>query len=390
MKSDSSNSDRIQRTIRVDDSALSDVLNDLDGVHSPAATERRQPRFNYRAKALTIHMQQPGFASPIAYQVPARNISARGLAFLHGGFVHPGTRCVAQLITTYGTWNNVVGSVSRCRYVKGNIHEVIMLFDQEIDPAVYCAEAVQSRVLLAEDDPAIARVAQFHLEQMGAKVEWAKDGKEALEKALSGAFDLLLLDIEMPEKSGFEVVAELRKRGYSGLVCAATAHTQEEDRKRAIDVGCDKYIPKPYTKRDLRDALSSLQQEPLFSTLHDDASMREMIVTFVAELPVQTRMIEQARKDGDLKELANLIRAMKAKGSLYGFDIISEVSTHIESLLLTGKQPADLVKPLDRLLSLCHQARAPLAVGVPAEAAAPTAPAASVAQRGPSAEDPPS
>lgn len=354
----------------MDDTAVSDVLNDLDGVHSPAAAERRQPRFNYRAKALTIHMQQPGFASPIAYQVPARNISARGLAFLHGGFVHPGTRCVAQLITTYGTWNNVVGSVSRCRYVKGNIHEVIMLFDQEIDPAVYCAEAVQSRVLLAEDDPAIARLAQFHLEQMGAQVEWAKDGKEAVEKALAGAFDLLLLDIDMPEKDGFEVVAELRKSGYGGLVCAATALTQEDDRKRAIDAGCDKYIPKPYTKRELRDVLNALQQEPLFSTMHDDPSMREMIVAFVAELPLQTRMIEKARTDEDLKELTNLVRALKAKGSLYGFDVLSEVATHIESLLLTGRQAADLAKPVDRLLMLCNQARAPLAVNTPAQASA--------------------
>lgn len=79
-------------------------------------------------------MQQPGSSGPVVFLVPTRDISATGLSFLHGGFVHVGTRCTVQLITMHGTWNEVPAVVVRCQYVEGGVHEVAVRFDREIDP----------------------------------------------------------------------------------------------------------------------------------------------------------------------------------------------------------------------------------------------------------------
>ena len=137
---------RLVRTIRLDDELVTQILDDLETAGEDHSQDRQTQRYRYRVKGLVIQMQQPGFATPISYQVPTRDLSALGMTFLHGGFVHPGTRCIAQLITRYGTWNNANAITHLCRYVQANVHEVVLLFDQEVDPAIYCPDAVQSNV----------------------------------------------------------------------------------------------------------------------------------------------------------------------------------------------------------------------------------------------------
>jgi CheY-like chemotaxis protein len=269
--------ERIVRTIRLDDERITLMLDTLDGAEERATGERRATRYRYRIKALVVHMQQPGFSTPVPYLVPSRNIGAGELAFLHGGFVHPGTRCMIQLITSYGTWTNAVGTVRQCRYVEGNVHEVTAHFDEEIDPAVYCAGAVKTRVLVVEDDPSIARIATYHLEQLNAVVDHAENGQIAVDKATKTAYDLILMDIDMPVMNGIEAVQKLRAQGYSGTIAAATGMTEDGDREQCLKAGCDRYLPKPFARSDLASLLESLREEPLFSSFHDDPGMRSLI-----------------------------------------------------------------------------------------------------------------
>jgi len=347
------------RTIRLDDERIAEILDGLDGNDAPTETGRQAPRYRYRIKALVVHMQQPGFSSPVPFLVPGRNISCEGLSFLHGGFVHPGTRCLVQLITSYGTWTNAGGTVVRCQLIEGNVHEVGVRLDREIDPAVYCADAVRSRVLLAEDDPSIARLARFHLEQLNADVDLAQDGAEAVDMAINGNYDLVLMDIEMPVMDGLTAVKMLRSRGYTGLIAAATALTQPEDAERCISAGCDKYLPKPFTRAELSALLVSLRAEPLFSTFHDDPSMRDLVREFVTELPQRVRKMDEAVAGGDASGVKTVARTLKAEGTSYGFDIITEVAEGIEKDVIAGKDLAEVRKDVDRLAKLCTRVRTP-------------------------------
>jgi len=348
---------RLLKTIRLDEERIHKLLDGLDATSGAAPQERRSSRYKYRVKTLVVYMQQPGFAAPIPYLVIGRNISANGLAFLHGGYVHTQTRCVVQLATSYGTWDDVPATVVRCRYLEANVHEVAVCFDHPINPAAYCAEAVDNRVLLVDDDPSIARLTTFHLQQLNAQVDYAENGKVALERVARHVYDLILIDMDMPVMNGFTAVQEMRRRGYSGRIVAATGLTEPGAQERCLAAGCDEYIPKPYARADLAVLLESLRQEPLLSTFRDDASMKDLVQTFVAELPVRVRAIEACVVQQDLKRLQHLTRCLKGEGSGYGFDVITEAAGKLETAIIAGTQLPSIQNEINALVKLCMQAR---------------------------------
>lgn len=305
-------------------------------------------------------MRQPGDTATGAYQVIGRHIGSEGISFLYGGFVHNDTRCTMQLMTPHGSWNDVAGTVVQCRYVEANVHEVNVSFDHAIDPAQYCPEAIQRRFLLVDDDPSAARLASFHLEQLHVKVESVTSGKAALERTSEAIYDVVLLDMEMPEMTGFEVAQALRKRGHTGMIVAMTGLTQDEDRQRCLAAGCDKYLPKPCSREAFSELLSVLQKEPLFSKFHEDSSMRDLICDFVAELPKRIRAMEQAIAQNKIDDLVHVFRGLKSDGAGYGFGIISDSAAQLESTLLAAKELTNIDAQVQELVEFCLQAQAPM------------------------------
>lgn len=347
---------RAMRTVRLNAERIAELLDRLDQQDAVHGDERESRRFRYRMKAVVVHLKQNPGVEAQSYIAPSRDLSAGGFSFLHGGYVHSGTACLAQLITSLGHWHNVVGKVVGCRHVEGNIHVVALRFEQQIDPSVYCLEAAHSQVLLAEDDAAIARMAMFHLDKLNAVVEHVKDGRAAVDLALEKPYDVILMDMEMPVLNGFDAVRELRARGYRGLIVAVTAMTREGDRERCLAIGCDRYLAKPFSRDDLASVLHTLHEDPLFSTLAYDLDAAELVSEYVSELPARIRAIEEAAIANDQRELVSLARLMKGQGALYGFEIISEAAERIEAALLEGLPIEALRADVDDLLRLCTRA----------------------------------
>ena len=347
------------RAVRIDDTRLDAILDQLDGeARTPAQERRGSKRHTYRAKAVVIRTERPAMASPVAHRVPARNICEGGLALLHTMYVHPGTPCLAQLITSEGTWNDVLGTVVHCRHVEANIHEWGIRFDYSLDPSVYCSVANHRRLLLVDDDPSCARLAMAFLRKLDIEeVEYVQDGQAALDRAAKSAYDLILMDMEMPVLDGFSATKELRRRGYRGAIIALTGLTQAADRQRCLDAGCDRYLSKPVSYRDLSLAIESLRAESLFSSLADDASMADIIDAFVKELPPKVRAIEEAAARQDGKRLEALARGLKAVGSGYGFEAITDVAAKIEAALIDGASPRDVQSDVCALTNLCRRVR---------------------------------
>lgn len=349
--------ERSVRTIHLDDDEVAVLLDKLDEESESSPTKRNETLYSYRMKALVVHMQQPGSTITVPYLVPTRNISADSLSFLHGGFVHIGTRCSVQLITTYGTWDNVPSKVVRCGYVDGNIHEVTVQFDRVIDPSVHCSDAVHSRVLLIDDDSSTVQLATFHLEKLNAVVDHAENGEIGVELALKESYDIILMDMDMPVMDGFTAIKTLREKGYRGKIVAATALTQEGDEQRCLDAGCDKYISKPYTRDDLNALIQSLHEEPLFSSHIDDPTMSEMIDGFVNELPGFVRELEEALSKQDNKNMERIARLMKGKGTAFGFEIITETAMKLENATVANESFDEIGNIASSLIALCMQAR---------------------------------
>lgn len=106
-------------------------------------------------------------------------------------------------------------------------------------------------ILTIEDDHAIRRGIVDALQHSGYRVLEAATGKAGLELATTATFDLLLLDLILPDLSGLEILREIRRRGSSQSVIILTAMGQEEDRVQGLKLGADDYVVKPFSVREL-------------------------------------------------------------------------------------------------------------------------------------------
>jgi CheY-like chemotaxis protein len=114
------------------------------------------------------------------------------------------------------------------------------------------------RILLAEDNKVNQLVARRMLESRGHSVTVVNDGRAAVSAALTGGFDLVLMDVQMPEMDGLEATAEIRKRETAGRrlpIVAMTAHAMKSDRDRCLDAGMDGYVTKPVQAAELARAM---------------------------------------------------------------------------------------------------------------------------------------
>ena len=109
-----------------------------------------------------------------------------------------------------------------------------------------------ARILVVEDEPAIALALGDDLKAEGYDVEVEHDGARAGQRARERAFDLILLDVMLPHKDGFEVCRELRRAGVQTPIILLTAKAQEAEKVLGLELGADDYVTKPYAPRELR------------------------------------------------------------------------------------------------------------------------------------------
>jgi DNA-binding response OmpR family regulator len=115
-----------------------------------------------------------------------------------------------------------------------------------------------TRILVVEDEPGIAFALESDLQTEGYEVALVSDGVAAVRRARAEAFDLILLDVMLPGKDGFEVCRELRRAGLSTPIVMLTAKTQELEKVLGLDLGADDYITKPCSPRELRARIRAI------------------------------------------------------------------------------------------------------------------------------------
>jgi DNA-binding response OmpR family regulator len=115
-----------------------------------------------------------------------------------------------------------------------------------------------SRILIVEDEPGIAFALESDLQTEGYEVAVVTDGVEAVRRARAERFDLILLDVMLPRKDGFDVCRELRHGGLTTPIILLTAKTQEAEKVLGLDTGADDYVTKPFSPRELRARIRAL------------------------------------------------------------------------------------------------------------------------------------
>ncbi len=108
-----------------------------------------------------------------------------------------------------------------------------------------------ARILVVDDEPHILEIVRAYLAREGHEVSTAADGETALAMAMAEAPDLIVLDVMLPRRSGFEVLRDLRAGGSAAAVVMLTARDELVDRVAGLEIGADDYVTKPFEPREL-------------------------------------------------------------------------------------------------------------------------------------------
>lgn len=188
-------------------------------------------------------------------------------------------------------------------------------------------------VLLAEDNAVNQRLAMGILQRRGHRVTVAGNGVHALDAIERGAFDVVLMDLQMPVLDGLATTAEIRKRekktGRHVPIVAMTAHAMKGDRERCLAAGMTEYLSKPLESKRLITLVESLAggaaspvNEPFEAALQrtsgDEPLAREICVLFLDELPRYLSSVREALDHNDAVALTRAAHTLKGAAANFG------------------------------------------------------------------------
>ncbi|MEM8679943.1 MAG: response regulator [Planctomycetota bacterium] len=236
------------------------------------------------------------------------------------------------------------------------------------ETATATAMPVELHILLAEDNIVNQKLALGILNKLGHRVTVAHHGKEALDRLDEQPFDLVLMDVQMPEMDGLAATRELRRReAHSGAhvpVVAMTAHAMKGDRERCLESGMDDYLSKPIRLKDLSSKLNELfspshvpvsaerpaslpdgggpvaWSEALANVGHDPKLLRELVQVFLTETP---SLLQETLAAADRQEADTLSsRAHALKGAMLFLNPSQAIASaeEVERLALEGQVEA--------------------------------------------------
>lgn len=217
----------------------------------------------------------------------------------------------------------------------------------------------KKKVLVVEDEKNIAMTLAYNLMKAGYAYDLAFDGEDGLKKALSGNFDLILLDLMLPKMDGFEVCRRIRERLATPIIIA-TARVEEVDKIMGLDIGADDYVTKPFSINELLARIKAnirRSSRELISSQNDTENGGIVI----RGLSIDTVRYEVTR-DGEPIELTKkeyelLVFMAKNQGNVYSREqLLSEVwgydgfygdtsSVDVTVSRLRAKLEADAGKP---------------------------------------------
>jgi CheY-like chemotaxis protein/HPt (histidine-containing phosphotransfer) domain-containing protein len=240
------------------------------------------------------------------------------------------------------------------------------------EPKSVEASVARLRILLAEDNEINQKVAIRLLERLGHRADIASDGREAIARLEHASYDVVLMDVQMPEMNGLEASRAICARwpvGRRPRIIAMTAEAMPGDREQCLAAGMDDYIAKPVTLDQLREALAkcaplggaatiqarsaetSVLEDPagaaelaidhgVLDQLREDlggsARLHEVIVTFLEKTPAALASLHDAAMRGDADAVRRAVHMIKGTSAILGARPLAEQCAELEHLSRSG------------------------------------------------------
>lgn len=184
-----------------------------------------------------------------------------------------------------------------------------------------------SRILVIEDDRDISKLVHIHLSDLNYKVEQVYDGNEGLVKALSGEFDLIILDLMLPGMDGVTICQKLRAEDNDTMVLMLTAKSEEIDKVLGLETGADDYLTKPFSVRELIARVKALLRRVKSNNELGNDELQE-IIRGSLKINIPKRQVHVQESDVELtpKEFDLLVYLASNPGITFSrVDLLSKV-----------------------------------------------------------------
>ena len=247
----------------------------------------------------------------------------------------------------------------------------------QFDALDYAASEFESvHILLAEDSPTNRKVIKASLSKMGLQVDTAENGMEAVNLAMEKEYDLILMDLAMPEMDGLEATRKIRSGGgknSNSRIIAITANAFEEDRERCFAAGMNEFVSKPINIHsfrskiqrwlhedrgaEMRPEISHLLDTGTFNQLYRDTGAEVLpgiFSLFVDECRQRLTSMNEAHINRDEKILEDQAHALKSSSGSFGAIKLEAVAREIEKAA-SGGDAATLDKNMSQLETLVEQ-----------------------------------
>ncbi len=215
--------------------------------------------------------------------------------------------------------------------------------------------AVKGKVLLAEDHPDNQKLFVRMLERMGLEVFAVDNGFKAVQATLDNDFDLVLMDIQMPEMDGIKAFELIQNTCPSVPVVALTANAMQSDVSLYLNLGFKDHIAKPVDRKQFVDTvLKYLGVESELNIALDADELDEIKQQYVRRLVGRIADIKAAQANSDWEEIGKHAHAIKGSAGMFGFDDLSALGAQLE-LSVKNADQAQGQAQLGQLLAMCEE-----------------------------------
>jgi len=221
--------------------------------------------------------------------------------------------------------------------------------------------ALSGKILLAEDGKDNQAIVKLMLRRTGVLLDIVENGKQVLETLSDKTYDLILMDMQMPEMGGAEALKHIRESGNKTPVVMLTANAMQDEQQRCNDLGANEFLTKPIDKlrfyQTLATLLNAAESNEIITQDSDeqyDSDFEIIREQFLVELPGCMSKIKQNFKHSNFKQAGFEIHRLKGLGTSLGFSEITRLSREIENLM-KEKQYAIAQDMLLEMDSYCYR-----------------------------------
>lgn len=372
-----------RRCVRLSDASRTELLDRLDRVEQLQLYAEGGPgledrvRFRHTEVALTVEHPGGGLGR---FVVCARKIGKRGMSFLHGGFLHFGTRCSLALPTQWGGSETARGIVCDCHHIIGSVHDVNVSFDQEIDPRQFVADddfpqvtaklidpaELVGHVLLLDDQKVECDLLAHFLGATKISLVTFTEPGPAIDEIKRRAFDLVLCDLDLDTMSGVDVVKTMRTAGFSGPIIVLTGETNPARLHAPEEAGANAVVKKPYDQNRILGVLfewlngenAANNGQPIYSDLANTFDSSDLIATYLSHVAQIVHEMNKYIAEDNFATVRQLCLTLRETGASYGFEPVSETALAALTALDSSSSIAESLDELQQLKAVSKRIQA--------------------------------